>query len=84
MKLFIDKSLTEQLLNWILDEGNRKLMPLGNNYTVEEIIEKDLLLTLILAEFEKHKGIFNDLIFKGGTLLSRNYLKYHRENWSTK
>ncbi len=44
----------------------------------DDIIEKDLLLTLILAEFQKHEGIFNSLIFKGGTLLSRNYLKYHR------
>ena len=44
----------------------------------DDIIEKDLLLTLILAEFQKHSGIFNELIFKGGTLLSRNYLKYHR------
>ena len=44
----------------------------------DEIIAKDLLLTLVLAEFEKEKGIFNQLIFKGGTLLSRNYLKYHR------
>jgi predicted nucleotidyltransferase component of viral defense system len=44
----------------------------------DDIIEKDLLLTLMLAEFQKHKGVFTDLIFKGGTLLSRNYLKYHR------
>lgn len=44
----------------------------------DELITKDLLLTLLLAEFEKEKGIFNNLIFKGGTLLSRNYLKYHR------
>lgn len=44
----------------------------------DDIIEKDLLLTLILAEFEKEKGVFNELIFKGGTLLSRNYLNYHR------
>lgn len=44
----------------------------------DDIIEKDLLLTLVLAEFQKHDDIFNDLIFKGGTLLSRNYLKYHR------
>lgn len=44
----------------------------------DEIISKDLLLTLILAEFQKEKGIFNELIFKGGTLLSRNYLEYHR------
>src|SRR3990167_7598873 len=43
----------------------------------EDILEKDLLLTLILAEFEK-EGLGKDLIFKGGTLLSRNYLKYHR------
>jgi predicted nucleotidyltransferase component of viral defense system len=43
----------------------------------DEIIEKDLLLTLILAEFEKRK-LGKELVFKGGTLLSRNYLKYHR------
>ena len=42
----------------------------------DEIIEKDLFLTLILAEFEKNR--LKELIFKGGTLLSRNYLKYHR------
>src|SRR3990167_10842627 len=43
----------------------------------EDIIKKDLLLTLILAEFEK-MDLGKELIFKGGTLLSRNYLKYHR------
>ncbi len=43
----------------------------------DELIAKDLLLTLVLAEFEKHK-LGDDLILKGGTLLSRNYLKYHR------
>jgi len=43
----------------------------------DEIIQKDLLLSLILAEFEK-KDLGEKLIFKGGTLLSRNYLKYHR------
>ncbi len=43
----------------------------------EDLLEKDLLLTLILAEFEK-KGLGEELIFKGGTLLSRNYLNYHR------
>jgi len=43
----------------------------------DEIIKKDLILTFILAEFEK-LGIGKELIFKGGTLLSRNYLKYHR------
>ncbi len=43
----------------------------------DDIIKKDLLLTLILAEFEK-SDLGKNLIFKGGTLLSRNYLKYHR------
>ena len=43
----------------------------------EDILEKDLLLTFILAEFEK-MNLGKELIFKGGTLLSRNYLKYHR------
>jgi predicted nucleotidyltransferase component of viral defense system len=43
----------------------------------DEIIKKDLLLTLILAEFEKI-DLGRELIFKGGTLLSRNYLNYHR------
>lgn len=43
----------------------------------DEIIQKDLLLTLVLAELEK-RGLGKELIFKGGTLLSRNYLKYHR------
>lgn len=55
-------------------EQIKKNLNLNNH---EEILEKDLLLTLILAEFEK-AGLGRDLIFKGGTLLSRNYLKYHR------
>lgn len=53
----------------------KKSMNLTN---VNDLIHKDLLLTLILAEFQKEQGIFNELIFKGGTLLSRNYLNYHR------
>jgi len=43
----------------------------------DELILKDLLLTLVLSEFEKHK-LGDELIFKGGTLLSRHFLKYHR------
>ena len=34
-------------------------------------------MTFILAELDK-ADLGKDLIFKGGTLLSRNYLKYHR------
>ena len=33
----------------------------------DEIVKKDLFLTFILAEFEKHK-LGDGLIFKGGTL----------------
>lgn len=43
----------------------------------DEIIEKDLWLTLLLAELQK-EDLGKELIFKGGTLLARNYLKYHR------
>lgn len=43
----------------------------------DEIVKKDIILTFILAELEK-AGLGEELIFKGGTLLSRNYLKYHR------
>lgn len=53
----------------------RKRMNIAN---AQEIIRKDLILTLILAEFQKEQGIFKELVFKGGTLLSRNYLNYHR------
>lgn len=59
---------------------NKYIMEVKKNLNLlvsDEIIEKDLLLTLILAEFEKI-GLGKELIFKGGTLLSRNYLKYHR------
>ncbi len=60
-------------LNKYMAEVKRNL-----NLTVaDDIIQKDLLLTLILAEFEK-RGLGKKLIFKGGTLLSRNYLRYHR------
>ena len=55
-------------------EQVKTVLPLKNN---DDILEKDLLLTLILAEFEK-TGLGDELIFKGGTLLSRNYLNYHR------
>jgi len=56
-----------------ISEAKRNL----NINLADEIVKKDLLLTLILAEMEK-KNLGKDLIFKGGTLLSRNYLKYHR------
>ena len=53
----------------------KKNMPLALS---DEMVTKDLLLSLLLAEFEKEQGVFTHLIFKGGTLLSRNHLQYHR------
>ncbi len=49
----------------------------------ESIIEKDFYLTLLLNEISKHidednKSPFSKLVFKGGTLLTRTHLNYHR------
>jgi len=49
----------------------------------ELTIEKDFYLTLLLNDISKHidkdkKSPFSKLIFKGGTLLTRTYLNYHR------
>jgi len=60
-----------------LKEYTKQVRERMNLKVSDEIIEKDLLLTFILAEFEK-RGLGRELIFKGGTLLSRNYLEYHR------
>src|SRR3989338_9220124 len=61
-----------------LDRYTAEVRNAMNIKNAQDIIHKDLILTFILAEFQKEQGIFKDLIFKGGTLLSRNYLKYHR------
>src|SRR3989344_2795515 len=49
----------------------------------EPTIEKDFYLTLVLNEISKHidednKSPFSKLVFKGGTLLTRTHLNYHR------
>ncbi|MDD4353461.1 MAG: nucleotidyl transferase AbiEii/AbiGii toxin family protein, partial [Candidatus Nanoarchaeia archaeon] len=49
----------------------------------ESLIEKDYILTLFLTNANKflNEGKithFKDLIFKGGTLLTKAYLDYHR------
>ena len=48
-----------------------------------EMIKKDLALSYILHEIGRHKeenkdSPFHKLIFKGGTLLAKSHLKYHR------
>ena len=67
-------------MGWKEINKSRYTEQLKNNFHIEDdgdLLEKDLLLTLILAEFEK-MDLGKELIFKGGTLLSRNYLNYHR------
>jgi predicted nucleotidyltransferase component of viral defense system len=51
-----------------------------NKNLTEEMIEKDYYLSLFLTKLSKTKNIleFNNLVFKGGTLLTKTYLKYHR------
>jgi len=49
----------------------------------EPTIEKDFYLTLLLNEISKYiyeddKSPFSKLVFKGGTLLTRTHLNYHR------
>ncbi len=49
----------------------------------ESTIEKDFYLTLLLNEIsknieEKKDSLFSKLVFKGGTLLTRVHLDYHR------
>ncbi len=45
----------------------------------EDLIEKDYILSLFLSNWAKENTPNLDkLIFKGGTLLTKNYLKYHR------
>lgn len=43
----------------------------------EPLIEKDLYLTIILAELQNTK-LHENLVFKGGTCLAKAYLNYHR------
>lgn len=46
---------------------------------VDYYMEKDYILSLFLSNWKKEKTPNLDkLIFKGGTLLTKNYLKYHR------
>ena len=49
----------------------------------EPTIEKDFYLTILLNEISKNieenkKSLFSKLVFKGGTLLTRAHLNYHR------
>lgn len=58
------------------------LNEIKKNYKVnigDDLIEKDYILSLFLSNWANEKTPNLDkLIFKGGTLLTKNYLKYHR------
>ncbi len=62
----MDKNKLKDIVNFIADK--QKFRP--------AIIEKDYHLTRILNAVNEH--LSRDIIFKGGTLLNKAYLNYHR------
>ena len=56
-----------------IDELSRLL-----NYEYRELIEIDLLLCKLLFEFSQNDFFYNNLLFKGGTCLIKNYFDYYR------
>lgn len=62
----MDKNKLEDIVNFIADK--QEFRP--------AIIEKDYHLTRILNAVNEH--LSRDIIFKGGTLLNKAYLNYHR------
>ncbi len=59
-------------------ERLRQIIPvLARNYNFrEDVVEKDYYLTVILNSIESH--LSKDIVFKGGTLLNKMHLNYHR------
>ncbi len=62
----MDRDKLQQIIPFIAEKFNFRL----------EIIEKDYYLTLILNNIESH--LSNKIVFKGGTLLNKIHLNYHR------
>lgn len=62
----MDRDKLEKIIPFIAEKYNFRL----------EIIEKDYYLTLILNSVESH--LSQSLVFKGGTLLNKIHLNYHR------
>lgn len=52
----------------------------NNNLNISDyFLEKDYILSLFLSNWSKiNSPNLDNLFFKGGTLLTKNYLKYHR------
>ncbi len=58
-----------------------ELISKANPFMNIAVIEKDYVLSLFLSKYESNKAELPSLqkiIFKGGTLLAKKYLKYHR------
>lgn len=62
----MDKSQLKDIINYVADKQGFR----------PAIIEKDYHLTRILNAVNRH--LSSDIIFKGGTLLNKVYLNYHR------
>jgi predicted nucleotidyltransferase component of viral defense system len=62
----MDKNKLKDIINYIADKQGFR----------PAIIEKDYHLTRILNAVNQHLSC--DIIFKGGTLLNKAYLNYHR------
>ncbi len=64
----------KQLKNYI------SKLKVNNGLDVSDyFLEKDYVLSLFLSNWSKiNSPNLDKLIFKGGTLLTKNYLKYHR------
>ena len=62
----MDKKILKDVIYYLSDEQG----------FVASVIEKDFHLTRILNRVNKH--LSTDIVFKGGTLLNKVYLNYHR------
>lgn len=62
----MDKNKLKDIINYVADKQGFR----------PAIIEKDYYLTRILNAVNQH--LSSDIIFKGGTLLNKAYLNYHR------
>ena len=62
----MDKNKLKDIINYVADKQGFR----------PEIIEKDYHLTRVLNAVNQH--LSSDIIFKGGTLLNKAYLNYHR------
>lgn len=78
LALIKEESITDGESSLMDRERLEKIIPvIAQKYQFRlEIIEKDYYLTLILNSIESY--LSNNIVFKGGTLLNKIHLNYHR------